>query len=93
MDIKWTDRDPETGARRFIRAERFAGFWKFQYRSSRRGIWTRLHPPTIEMWEEVLDALERRLPRREGVTEDDVKQVQKILADLRARRGAVDEEE
>lgn len=92
MDIKWTDRHPETGERRFVRAERFGGFWKFHYRSSRRGVWTRLHPPTVAMWEEVLDALQRRLPRREGVTEDDVKQVQTILADLRARLG-VDEEE
>jgi hypothetical protein len=91
MDIKWTDRDPQTGERRFIRAERFAGFWKFQYRSTRRGVWTRLHPPTIAMWEEVLDALERRVPRREGVTEEDVNQVRKILAELRARHG--DEEE
>jgi hypothetical protein len=92
MDIKWTDRDPETGERRFIRAERFAGFWKFHYRSTRRGVWTRLHPPTIEMWEEVLDALQRRVPRREGATEEDVKQVQTILAELRARHGPDEEE-
>jgi hypothetical protein len=92
MDIKWNDRDPDSGERRFIRAERFGGFWKFHYRRARRGIWTRLHPPTIEMWEEVLDALERRLPRREGVTEVDVKQVRQIIAGLRARRGPDEEE-
>lgn len=85
MDIKWTDIDDETGERRFIKAERFAGFWKFHYRETRRGIWTRLHPPTIEMWENVLDALQRRYRRREGVTEEDVTQVKQILADLKRK--------
>lgn len=93
MEIKWTEDDPDSGERRFIKADRFAGFWKFHYRSSRRGIWTRLHPPTIDMWEQVLDALERRYQRREGVTEDDLKQVQRIIKDLKARRGDAEEEE
>ena len=91
MDIKWTDADPETGEKRYLKAERFAGFWKFHYRSERRGIWTRLHPPTIEMWEVVLDALERRYRRREGVSEEDVNQVKNILKDLRRKHH--DEEE
>jgi len=91
MEIKWNDTDPESGERRFIRAERFGGFWKFHYRRTRRGEWTRLHPPTIEMWETVLDALERRIPRREGVTEVDVKQVKTILKDLKAKHGEAEE--
>jgi hypothetical protein len=88
MDIKWTDTDPETGDRRYLRAERFGGFWKFHYRSERRGIWARLYPPTAEMWEIVLDALERRYRRREGVSEEDVQQVQDILKDLRQKHDA-----
>jgi hypothetical protein len=87
MDIKWTDTDPESGARRYVKADRFAGFWKFHYRSERRGVWTRLHPPTEEMWEIVLDALERRYRRREGVSEADVDQVKNILRDLRRKHG------
>jgi hypothetical protein len=86
MEIKWTDEDPQTGERRFLRAIRFAGFWKFQYRSKRRGIWTRLHPPTLEMWEIVLDGLQRRYRRREGVEEEDIAQIQRIISELRARQ-------
>ncbi|MCX7701245.1 MAG: hypothetical protein N2039_10245 [Gemmataceae bacterium] len=85
MEIKWTDHDPESGERRFLRAVRFAGFWKFQYRSTRRGVWTRLHPPTLEMWETVLDALQRRYRRREGVSEEDIQQVERIIRELRSR--------
>jgi len=41
MEIKWTDADPETGQRRFLCAERFAGSWSFRYKFQRRGEWTR----------------------------------------------------
>ncbi len=92
MEIKWTDSDPKTSERRFIRATRHAGLWKFHYRSARRSIWTRLYPPTIDMWEEVLDALERRYRRREGVTDDDLALVRGILATLRARHEVAEEE-
>ena len=34
------------------------------------------------MWEYVLDALERRYRRREGVTEADLVEVQRILAKM-----------
>jgi hypothetical protein len=92
MEIKWTDADPETGTRRFIKADRFAGFWTFRYRVKRRGEWTRLHPATVDMWEVVLDALQRRYQRREGVSDDDLKQVQRILSELRAKHGIEEEE-
>lgn len=91
MEIKWTDDDDETGERRFIKADRFAGFWKFHVRIKRRGEWVRLHP-TIEMWKEVLDSMERRYRRREGVTEDDLKQVRRIIAELRAKGHGEEEE-
>jgi hypothetical protein len=92
MEIKWTDEDPASGARRFIKADRFAGFWTFRYRLTRRGEWTRLHPPTAAMWEEVLDALARRYQRREGVSDEDLAQVRRILAECRARLSADEEE-
>jgi hypothetical protein len=80
MQIQWTDIDAETGARRFIRAEKFAGRWEFRWRATRRGDWTRGLQPTQAMWLEVLDGLRRRYQRREGVSDEDVAQVEKILA-------------
>jgi hypothetical protein len=90
VEIKWTDTDPETGQRRFLCAERFAGVWRFRWKLQRRGPWTRDLLPTMQMWEIVLDNLKRRYWRREGVSDADVEQVERILADLNRRR---DEEE
>jgi hypothetical protein len=89
MEIKWTDTDPETGQRRFLCAERFAGVWRFKWKLQRRGEWTRGLQPTRAMWEHVLDSLQRRYRRREGVTDEDVDQVRRVLADWRE----LDEEE
>ena len=91
MDIKWTDSDPKTGERRFLCAERFGGKWTFWYKFQRRGEWThRLHRK-IDTWELVLDALERKYRRRDGVSDEDLKQVQNILSKLRAKVGANEE--
>jgi hypothetical protein len=81
MDIQWTDADPATGGKIWIRAERFAGYWTFRVRTHRRGESKRVRP-TRAMWEEVLESLERRYRRREGVDDDDLAQVRKILAEL-----------
>jgi hypothetical protein len=79
IEIKWTDTDPETDERRFLKAEKFAGEWHFFYRKQRRDVrWLEL-TPTREMWEHVLDSLHRRYRRREGVDDDDVKQVERVL--------------
>ena len=80
IQIKWTDSDPETGARRFLCAEKFAGQWRFRWKLVRRGPWTRGLEPTRVMWEHVLDSLRRRYRRREGVDDADVDQVDRILA-------------
>jgi len=80
MLIEWTDKDPETGAKRSVRAEKFARKWAFQVRFRRHTNWENAPQVTREMWETLLDALERRLPRREGVTDADVKQVRAALA-------------
>jgi hypothetical protein len=79
IQIKWTDSDPETGARRFLCAEKFAGQWRFRWKLVRRGPWTRGLEPTRAMWEHVLDSLRRRYRRREGVDDADVDQVERIL--------------
>jgi hypothetical protein len=90
VQIKWTDTDPESGQRRFLCAERFAGVWQFRWKLQRRGEWTRGLDPTLAIWEYVLDSLERRYRRREGVSDEDVAQVKRIVADQRRKR---DEEE
>jgi hypothetical protein len=82
MQIKWTDTDPETGARRFLCAERFARVWSFRWKLQRRGEWTHGLEPTRAMWEQVLDSLHRRYRRREGVSDEDIVQVERILKDL-----------
>jgi hypothetical protein len=90
IEIKWTDTDPETGGRRFLCADKFARQWRFRWKLQRRGEWTRGLEPTLAMWEHVLDSLKRRYRRREGVSDEDVDQVQRMVDDLRRRR---DEEE
>ncbi|MEI7684013.1 MAG: hypothetical protein WCL32_03235 [Planctomycetota bacterium] len=82
MDMKWNDTDPETDQRRFICAERFAGVWKFKSKLQRRGDWTKDLQPTRAMWEHVVDCLERRYWRREGVELADIEQVKRILAEV-----------
>jgi hypothetical protein len=81
MQIKWTDTDPETGLRRFLCAEKFAGEWSFRWKLQRRGEWTRGLQPTRAMWEHVLDGLHRRYRRREGVDDADIAKVDRILKD------------
>ena len=85
MQIKWTDTDPETGQRRFLSAEKFAGEWHFRWKLQRRGPWNRLLDPTRAMWEHVLDSLRRRYRRREGVSDEDVDQVERIVKGIRRR--------
>lgn len=90
MQIKWTDTDPQSGGRRFLCAEKFAGAWHFRWKLQRRGPWNRGLTPTREMWEHVLDSLKRRYRRREGVTDEDIDLVERVLKNWRQR---YDEEE
>jgi hypothetical protein len=75
VELQWTDTDPDTGERRWVSAEIFARQWRFKVRWKRREDWTQNVPPTAAMWADLLDGLERRLPRREGVTEEMVEAV------------------
>jgi hypothetical protein len=90
IEIKWTDADPETGVRRFLAADKFGGVWRFRWKLQRRGAWTRGLQPTRAMWEHVLDSLKRRYRRREGVSDEDIEQVELVLKAWREPR---DEEE
>ena len=81
IEIKWTDEDPESGQRRFLSAIKFAGQWAFKWKLQRRGDWTRGLQPTRAIWEHILDSLQRRYQRREGVDETDVRHVELLLRD------------
>ena len=87
-DVQWTDTDPDTGEKRFVSVEKFARVWRFQVRSRRRENWTPARRVTREMWEILLDALERRYQRREGVSDADLAAVRAILAGYREPPGA-----
>ncbi len=87
MEIKWTDTDPETEERRFLRADRFARKWRFASRTRRGEQWDCSLTPTLTMWEHVLETLERRYRRRDGVSDEDIADVQRMVADMRRRSG------
>ncbi len=82
MSIEWTDSDPETGERRFVTVEKFARKWHFKVRFRRRTDWQACAAPSREMWETLLDALERRYHRPEGVTDDDLATVRRKIKEL-----------
>jgi hypothetical protein len=86
IEIKWTDEDPQTGEKRFLCAEKFAHQWSFKWKAQRRGEWNTGLTPTRAMWEHVLDSLNRRYRRREGVSDEDIEQVERILRELPAPR-------
>ncbi len=79
MAIEWTDTDPDTGEKRYVTVEKFARKWHFKTRFRRRTEWEKTETPSRDMWETLLDALERRYVRREGVTDEDLAAVRKIL--------------
>lgn len=83
MEIEWTDIDPGSGEKRFVCAGKFAREWRFQVRLKRRTNWEPAPLVTRDMWETLLDALERRYRRRQGVSEDDLARVRKILGGWR----------
>lgn len=87
MNIEWTDTDPDTGDKRFVCAEKFARKWRFLVRFRRRTDWAAAPTVTRDMWETLLDALERRYRRREGVTDEDLAAVRKVLAGFKPEPG------
>jgi hypothetical protein len=85
VEIKWNDTHPDTGERRYLRVEKFAGDWHFSYRLQRRDVQWRKLEPTREMWEHVLESIQRRYRRREGISDEDVAAVERIVRELRRR--------
>jgi hypothetical protein len=83
VEVQWTDTDPDTGERRFVAVVKFARVWHFKVRARRRESWIAPARVTREMWETLLDALERRYRRREGVSDEDVRAVRRIVAEYR----------
>jgi hypothetical protein len=83
VEIEWTDTDPGTGERRFVCASKFARAWQFRVRFKRRTNWEPAPEVTRDMWETLLDALERRYVRREGVSDEDLAAVRRVIAQLR----------
>lgn len=83
IQIQWNDTDPETGEKRIVCAERFAKEWRFKWKSHRRQEWNKGLQPTREIWEYILDNLQRRYQRRQGVDIKDVEQVERILKEWR----------
>lgn len=81
MEIEWTDTDPATGAKRFVCAVKFARAWSFRVRFKRRSDWEPAPAVTRAMWETLLEALERRY-QRDGVSDDDLARVRRVLAQL-----------
>lgn len=81
-DIQWIDYDPATGMRRYVRAEKFARQWHFKVKHHRRENWTRTSQITRAMWVQLLDAIERRHQRREGIDDADIAAVRSIIAAL-----------
>ena len=79
IEIKWTEEDPETGKKRFVSAEKFAGKWSFKWKLQRRGEWTKGMEVGRDTWVYILDCLERRYRRREGVSDEDVDEGKKLL--------------
>ena len=90
MDIQWTETDSQTGGRLFYKAEHFGGKWTFRVRTHQRGESKRVHPNRA-MWEIILENLERRYRRREGVDDEDIDRVKKILRELKEPPTLVDE--
>jgi hypothetical protein len=83
VEIQWNGTCPETGGRRIIHAERFARGWRFKYRNHRRDDWSPWPVVPRAVWEELLEAMERRYRRREGITDADLQAVRGMLATLK----------
>jgi hypothetical protein len=87
VEVQWTDTDPDSGARRFVFVDRFAGQWRFHVRQRRREDWQTPGRVTLDMWEELREALDRRRQRGEGVTDADMAALDRRIAVLRSSEG------
>lgn len=76
-EISWRRTDDE-GNRIEVYARRFGGDWHFHHRARRNDLWQRVEEPPVEDWIALIDALERRVPRR-LITPDEVERVRRLF--------------
>lgn len=62
-EITWR-RPTEDGGRLDVTARHVGKQWRFAARTKRFEQWVPMDEPPLEDWRELLDALERRVPRR-----------------------------
>ncbi len=62
-EIGWKGRTPD-GERREVYARHVGGEWRFYERSRRYEDWREMADPPLADWRELLDAVERLVPRR-----------------------------
>lgn len=62
-EISWRRRTDE-GEKVEVYARRHGGDWKFHERPGRHDDWQPIAKPTLEDWLTLLEAVERRVPRR-----------------------------
>jgi len=75
--ISWKTRTPE-GERREVYAKKIGPVWNFHERVGRFEEWRTVPEPSIEDWQELLDGVERRVPRR-LMPPDEPKRVRQLI--------------
>ncbi len=68
-DIGWTRRNEE-GEKLEVYAKAVGDQWQFFHRTKRYEKWQRVEEPPLEDWMELLDAIERMIPRRRYQPDD-----------------------
>lgn len=79
QEVSWKLR-LEDGAKREVLARRVGREWRFMERSGRYDPWRDIAAPSREEWQTLLDSLRRRYVRK-GFSEEDVRAVERIIAE------------
>ncbi len=80
QEVSWTVRRDD-GGQRVVLARRVGGEWRFMERRQRRyEQWVDLANPSRDDWEMLADAIRRRYQRK-GFTEEDVRAIERIIAE------------
>jgi len=76
-DIGWTRRTDE-GVKLDVYAQAVGDQWFFFHRTKRFDQWQEVEEPPLEYWLELLDAIERMVPRRR-YTPDDATRLRRMI--------------
>lgn len=79
-EISWKGRTAD-GLRREVYARRVGGEWKFYAREKRFEQWKPVEHPPMEDWQELLDAVRRRIARRLHRPEEESR-LKKVIHEL-----------